>query len=278
MTRSIEQRLTKLESVALAQYIAGRAPHSAVIRAQVELGRLEDRLRTLRDRRAPLLARLNAELNRPQSAPIAWPISIEFSPLPLALDELRSTLLNDSPLLSVLSSVAKSEGANAGLAGKRPVPDLTLGVQYIITDDARAAGTPGSGDDAAMVSAAINLPLWFGGNRAEREQAKARHSAVKHDHEQLRNQLLAELEQVHFELRDAERRVELYAHTLLPKAHQALEVTENAFTTGGADFLDLMDSQRTLLEFALAHERALADRATRRAQLEQLVGLELTAD
>ena len=88
---------------------------------------------------------------------------------------------------------------------------------------------------------------------------------------------MASLERSHFELRDAERRVELYAYTLLPKARQSLEVTQNGFTSGDVDFLDLIDAQRTLLEFELAYERAQADRSTRRAKLEQIVGTDLDA-
>ncbi|MFT7698677.1 MAG: cobalt-zinc-cadmium efflux system outer membrane protein, partial [Candidatus Krumholzibacteriia bacterium] len=65
--------LTNFENVALAQYAAGKAPHSAIIRAQVELGRLEDRLRTLQDQRGPLSAALNSEINRPEYELIAWP-------------------------------------------------------------------------------------------------------------------------------------------------------------------------------------------------------------
>ncbi len=39
----------------------------------------------------------------------------------------------------------------------------------------------------------------------------------------------------------------------------------------------MIDAQRTLLEFELAYEKALADRSTKRAKLEQIVGTELNA-
>jgi outer membrane protein TolC len=270
--------LTNLESVALTQYTAGKAPHSAIIRAQVELGRLEDRLRTLRDQRVPILAALNAELNRPESTPIAWPDSIETSPLRLSQTELRNALLSENPQLAALSFLKEREAAAVKLAGRSPIPDLTIGAEYIDTGDARFPGILDSGNDAAIVKATINIPLWFGRYRAEKAQAEARLSATRNEHTQLQNRLLADLERVHFELRDAERRVDLYAYTLIPKARQSLEVTENAFTTGKADFLDLIDAQRTLLEFELSYERALTDRATRRAQLEQIVGTDLKAE
>ncbi len=269
--------LTNFENVALAQYSAGRAPHSAIIRAQVELGRLEDRLRTLRDQRVPLSTALNAEINRPEHEQIAWPDSVNNRPLQLSQKELRNALLNNNPQLASLSFLKERDAGAARLAGKGSLPDLTLGIDYIDTEKANYGDFPDSGKDAVIAKATINIPLWSGRTSAEKSQAAARLSATENEYLQLKNRLLANFERAHFELRDTERRVELYAYTLLPKARQSLEVTNNAFTTGEADFLDLIDAQRTLLEFELAYERALANRSTKRAKLEQIVGTELNA-
>ena len=266
--------LTDFENVALSRYAVGAAPHSAVIRAQVELGRLEDRLRTLIDQRTPILASLNAELNRPEYSPIAWPDSIDNGMLLLTQPELRDALLAKNPQLTSLSFTKEKNASAASLAGRSPLPDLTIGVEYIDTDEARFSGVSGSGQDALIAKATVNIPLWFGRYRAEKAQAVAQLSATENEYLHLKNNLLAAFERVHFELRDAERRVDLYAYTLIPKAHQSVEVTEDAFTAGEADFLDLIDAQRTLLEFELQHARALTDRATRLAKIKQIIGVD----
>ena len=61
----------------------------------------------------------------------------------------------------------------------------------------------------------------------------------------------------------------------MPKAEQNVKVTQLAFTSDKASFLDLIDTQRILLGFQLEHKRALADRAQRLAEIEMLVGGEL---
>lgn len=271
------QLMTYLEGVALAQYTAGKTPHASVIRAQVELGKLEDRLRTLRDQQRPVLASLNAELNRAPTAPIAWPDSVVFQDLPQSVEALSEELLGSNPRLAALRFMVEKESAAATLAGRSPLPDLTIGAEYVDTDESAFPNVPESGKDAAIAKATISIPLWFGKYKAEKAQANARRSASEREFTHLRNQLVAELERVHFELRDAERRVELYALTLLPKAQQSLEVTEDAFTAGDVTFLDLVDAQRTLLEFELAHERALAGRATKYAHLMKLIGRDTAA-
>ena len=81
-----------------------------------------------------------------------------------------------------------------------------------------------------------------------------------------------------FRFRDAERKIDLYRKTLLPKAGQSLEVTRQAFESGQVNFLDLVDAQRVLLEFRLSLERSLADRAQSLAELERLSGGELPVE
>jgi outer membrane protein TolC len=75
-----------------------------------------------------------------------------------------------------------------------------------------------------------------------------------------------------YRFRDADRKMDLYGDTLVPKATESLKVTEQSFRTGDASFLDLIDAQRTYLEFALAHQRALADHEQSLAKVEMLVG------
>lgn len=90
--------------------------------------------------------------------------------------------------------------------------------------------------------------------------------------------LAGELETALFEHRDARRRVELYRDTLIPRAEESLEASLGGFEQGRSDFLDLVDTQRTLLEFQLALERAHADRATSASRIEQLAGVPVSAD
>jgi outer membrane protein, heavy metal efflux system len=61
--------LQNIEEIARARLKSG-APQNAAVQAQVELGKLEDRLQTLEAMRLPLSAQLSAALNRPRNAPL----------------------------------------------------------------------------------------------------------------------------------------------------------------------------------------------------------------
>jgi outer membrane protein TolC len=121
----------------------------------------------------------------------------------------------------------------------------------------------------------INLPIWRNKYDAGVRQAKYRyHSALQKRQEQ-ENNLEAQLKYAWYHFRDAQRKINLYADALVPKAEQSLQVAESAFQAGQGSFTDLIDAQRILLEFQLVYERALSNHEQSLAKLEMLVGREI---
>jgi cobalt-zinc-cadmium efflux system outer membrane protein len=266
--------MANLESVARTKYEAASGRYADVIRAQVELGKLDDRLRSLQDLREPIVAQLNAALNRPSDAPLPWPTSLPKERIKPSDAELLSWLQNVNPeLQGMASQVSKAEDAIA-LARKDYYPDVMVGLNYIDTGRALMK-TSDSGKDPVIAMVSINIPLWLGKLRAAvREAQDQRQQAVSARSERL-NSLMAQAKLVLYKYRDADRKVGLYADTLLPKAQQSLETTETGYQAGTSTFLDLVDTERVLLEFELSEQRALADRAQRLAELESLMGREI---
>jgi outer membrane protein TolC len=69
--------------------------------------------------------------------------------------------------------------------------------------------------------------------------------------------------------------VELYRTTLLPQAEQSLRVAEAAYQSDRIDFLNLLDSDRTLVDFRLEYFRNLAEYGKNVAHLERALGVDL---
>ncbi len=267
--------LGQLESVARARYAVGSAPQSAVVKAQLELGRLEDRLNALRDLRRPRSARLRAALGAPgtpSSEPLPWP---KKAPGQEAVDvtseRLSGWLRETNPELRAAEAAVARAEAGVALAVRNGYPDVGIGLDYVFTDEARMGGAD-SGKNPFVAMFSVNLPLARGKYRAAERQAEAERAAAVGERADRENNLAAELQEALYSFRDAERKIGLYRDTLLPMARQSIEVARQSFETGRADFLDLIDAQRTLLEFELSHARARADRAVALAEIEMLVG------
>lgn len=264
VTESNVRLLSHLEEVGRTRYRGGTGEHAAVLKAQVELGRLADRRRSLRQQRRPASARLNAALGRTATAPIAVPDSLLMAALALDEEELKGRLLAANPTLQARQAQARAQSLGVELAGKRFYPDLTVSLDYIHIGD--------RGENPLIAMATVNLPLWRSAYEAEKRAAKLSHQAALQGVADEENRLVAELELALYKQRDAQSRRALYQDSLLPKAELMLSVTQRAFAAGRSDFLAVIDAQRTLLAFQLAYERAHTDQALHWAELEKLVG------
>lgn len=264
------------ESVARSKYKVGLKQHPDVIKAQVELGKLEDHLQTLREQIEPKEARLRALLNLPDTVAIPAPQSITVSEMPLIEDSVLAIITSHNPNLLALERIIESERAGERLAGKQTMPSFSISVDYIQTGEALNPDMSESGKDPWMIGASVSLPIWFGKNSARKGEAEARRRMAEYNLRDSENQLVAVSERLLFEYSDALRKTRLYRDGLVPKAEQSLNATYAAYQAGETDFLNVLDAQRQLLDFQLTVAREQARLATKRAQLEMLSGTELS--
>jgi len=265
------------EEVARTKYITSEASHPDVIRAQMELAVLEDKLVALEAMRGPIVARLNAALNRPAGSPLPWPDRGSYEAPTVERRQILAILERQNPQLQAMDFDLASARSRVALAKKKFYPDLAVGIDWIDTDDAAAAGVRDSGKDPVILMFSMNLPIWRKSYGAAELQARARARRLAHQKDDLANDLVARAERILYDFEDSGRKIRLYGGTLVPKAEELLGASEAAYTAGTVDFLALLDAEQTLLRFRLQNERALADREQKLAELEMLIGTELAA-
>ena len=206
------------ESVAQAKYRVGLKKHPDIIKAQVELGLLEDRLLTLQEQQAPAAARLRALLGVADSVSLPVPATLHVDEAPLLADSVINVILENNPDLQELQHVIEQADAGERFAAKQALPRFSVGVDYIRTGDALDPTMVESGKDPWMINASISLPIWFGKNGARKNEARARQRAAEYDRLDSENRLKAIAAGVLFEYRDALRKTRLYRDGLVPKS------------------------------------------------------------
>jgi cobalt-zinc-cadmium efflux system outer membrane protein len=271
VTEANVELLRQVEQIALAKFRVAGVSHPDVLRIQVEIGRLEDRRIRLEQLRPVRVAALNAVLNREPDAPVPWPETLPEPGWELDEDALADRLARANPTLLALDEEIERERSNAAAARKDGLPDFTLGLAYTVIGD-RGELISENGDDALLATVSVNVPLWREKYDAQVREALARRLAAAGARQDAENALEAELSRRVFELEDADRRESLYRDTLMPRAEEALTSTLAAFRTGTAGILEVLDVERTLLEFQLSLERSRADRAVAYAGLGRLLG------
>jgi len=263
------------EEVARTKYITAATGHPDVIRAQIEMARLEDRLKTLEELRKPIVARLNAVLNRQSLEMLPWPRKAQLRVAEVSREKMIELLRLKNPELEALDFELQAAKSKVDLAKKKFWPDVGVGVGWTDTRSAMNPGVSDSGKDPIILMFTMNLPIWREGYKAVELQAKANVRKASHQKREAENTIIALAERSLYDFEDSDRKRKLYGDVLIPKGEELLEASETAYKAGTIDFLSLINAQQKLLEFQLYYERAMTDNQQELARLEMLVGAEL---
>lgn len=263
-----------LEPVVQGRIRSG-AGQEDLLRLQVEIGRLEDDVASIAQRRSALSARLADAMNIPLEGAVAMLPLPELSvPSPSSHDiaALVEQALSSSPRLRLLERRLEAARAGEELTRFKRRPEFSAGIDYIDTGGALNGGTQGSGDDPLFVGLSLSLPVWASSySAAERE---ARHSirAARSRLDGARSTLSADINEEVYRVDDSQRRMKLYRESLVPRARESLQLTTVSYRAGSASVLDLLDSERALLEFELSYWRACREYLQGEARLTELLG------
>ena len=161
--------LRHFEEVARTKHMTTEAGHPDVIRAQVEIAKMEDVLRGLGQLREPTVSRLRTALTLPADTNLPWPKDEEFEVAALEYERLVNLLSQKNPELAGLNFEAMAAKSRIELAKKNFYPDIGVGVEW--TQFERSGGM--SGRDSVALMFQINLPLWRDSYSAGQRQAQA---------------------------------------------------------------------------------------------------------
>ena len=270
LTMENRDLLRELEPIVEEKVRAG-GEINALLRLKVEIGKVDDRLQSLTQKRVAQSAKLNELLALPKTDLLAWPQWAEPEPISLDGPSLARAIRANNPELQMLKRKIASAQARREIARLESYPDITFGINYIRVGDPEVNPmTPDAGQDPWGVTVALNIPIWFGKYDAARAEALASQRANENEYDNRLNALRAELSGSLARLEDANRRIELYGTELLGLAEQAVENTRNSYESGRTGILEVIDSERSLLDLQLLYWRAAADAWQQRVVIQTL--------
>ncbi|MFC1453939.1 TolC family protein [Verrucomicrobiota bacterium] len=254
--------LTDLEKIARAQNESGKVTLQDVLRAQIEEDRLATDIANLEDSFNPLLAQLKAALGLTAEQPDPpVPAHFESTPLDLTSDQLLTTAFVRNPRLKAMEAEVLRAEAVLGLAYKTRVPDFGLGLMA----DVKAAPV------MFRPLFGMTLPVWRDKIAAEIAGAQADKSAAKARLTEEQIMLTVDFAVKTFAFREISRNLKLLQEKLIHKARQSLEIARSGYSAGQIDFFNLIDAERTLLNFELAEVEARAQREIILAELSLII-------
>jgi outer membrane protein TolC len=202
-------------------------------------------------------------MGRRSDAPLNLPPNLP-EPRPVWADDARliAAAVDANPELGALARDVASRRDALELARMRFIPDVNPMAAF-------------TGSVSQMVGAMVVLPTMVPAIRASIEEARAMLRSTQATARQVRSDRAASFVAALYAMRNAEKLVALYRDTVLPKAEQALSSSRQAYAAGQVAFVELIDSQRTLLDVRLMIAQARVEREKRLAELESLAGIDV---
>jgi outer membrane protein, heavy metal efflux system len=132
-----------------------------------------------------------------------------------------------------------------------------------------------TGSMTQFIGATLVLPTELPKIRATIEESRADLRRVQAMRDQEHANTAAEYVAQIAALRDAERQIGFFEKSILPLAEQAISLSRQSYSAGSSGYLDLIDTQRTLLDVRLTLAEARALREKTLAEIERLAGADL---
>lgn len=267
LEQSNKQLLRTTAIATEAQSSAGGAGQQDLLKAKNELDMSANDLAATQSQLLSQRATINALLSRPADAPLPVPADLPASrPLVYGDAEVVELAAKQNPELRALADEIRGRSEGIKLAKLQYVPDFNLSL-----------GTDLAGVTQTFLGQATIPVLRHEALRAAVAQAEANLRAAEAMRRQAENDLAAQVVADIVTIRDADRQLDLFDHTLLPRARQVVNIGRSAYETSHASLLELLEEQRALI----ALERLVADlRITREknlAELESITTSDLTS-
>jgi len=264
--RIIEDRraaATQIEASARQRYSAGIGVQQDVLRAQVELARIDE----LKALQAATIASRAAELNRlvgaPQDRDIETPSRLPEEAAAPAVADLIAASAARSPELAASTQAIDTERIRVDLAKKNFLPDFSVNAGSMYR---------GSFEMGPMwqVGVGVSLPIWI--ERRQQNQLGEAQAVVRGrtaDKDTVALELELRTRERVAQLDAASRIAVLYRDKILPLDDLSLESALASYRAGKVPFITVLDALNTLYSDRAIYAGRLAESAKWRVAIDE---------
>jgi outer membrane protein, heavy metal efflux system len=258
--------------VASAMYRVGDGRQADVLRARVEIARMDEEVVRMDAMNEGAMARLAAAADLTYDALRGAPTLPAFPDTVPSREALIELALATRPMLAAGDADVQAARADAALARRELWPDLEVGVQY--GQRRMEMGTDRMG--SLMLGASI--PLFARSRQLRmREETAAMQAMAAAELESMRAETRSRVATAHAELASARRLAALYRTTVLPQADAATTSALASYRSGGVDFMTVIDNRMSVNRYRQELLALEAAEGRAWAELEMLVGRPLLA-
>ncbi len=266
--------LKSIAEVVRTKYSVNTASQQNLLKIELEITNVNDKLDQLSDQESSQLSILNSYLFKPAGSPLLINEDFKFDFLSITQVQLDSLAAEYRPFLKGINTAEKKAALQKSLAGYDYYPNFTVGVQYTQRD--RIAQTNMNLHDLVSLVVGISLPLNYGGKvSAKVEETESMEELYRQQYSASLQMLNAGFGSAVSKLNTIKKRIKLIEDGLYPQADQTLKAALAGYQVGKIDFINVVDSENKLYQIETGLYRLKANYLKEIASLEFLVGTKL---
>ncbi len=223
--------LNQILEVVKSKYEVSDASMQNIIKVEVELTRVTDKIEMLNGKENALVAEINSLLLRKENQSIDSENSSNYELNPIDFEPLLNSAINNQPNLKGIKFSEHKANLMEEQAEYEFYPNFNLGVQYSQRDNNKLTGMDYK--DFLSVVAGISLPINYGGKKtAKVNEAKYLQSLYQEAYQSSIQELSGSINIIQAKISELIARNKLNSNRLLPLAEQSLNVSLADFQVG----------------------------------------------
>lgn len=265
--REQKSLLQKASDLTETKYAVGNGVQSDVLKAQVEISRMDEMITPMTEMITSLTARINLLLDFPPDRPLGMPQDQGVENVPLSLEDIKKAAAENSPMVREASLMVEEGGKMVALARKELSPNFVVG-----------GGWEFKGRLPSMyeVMVGFEVPLYRRTKQAKMlEESLSRLESSKSGLASTKNDVTFMVTEDYLKARSAESLIKLYKEKIIPQASLTVESSLASYRVNKTDFLALLADINTYFSYQMAYYKELVELWSSIARLEEYSAKEI---
>lgn len=259
----LEQKalLQKALELTETKYAVGNGVQADVLKAKVEISKIEEMITPMTEMITSLNARINLLLDFPPDRPLGTPQDPEVENLPVSLEDIKKAAEASSPMIREASLMVDEGGKMVALARKELSPNFVVGGGWEFK---------GSLPSMYEVMVGLEIPLYRKTKQSKMlEESLSRLDSSKSGLASTKNDVTFMVTEDFLKARSAESLIRLYKDKIIPQASLTVESSLASYQVNKTDFLALLNDINTYFSYQMAYYRELSELWSSIARLEE---------
>jgi outer membrane protein, heavy metal efflux system len=258
--------LKDFQRIAETRYATGQGMQQDVIRAQLEVTAIMDRLAEEEQKKEVQASVINSLVGRNPLAPLGRPEELPRTTPAVTVDEMAAMAMEHSPMLQGKQRMVEQSREELSLSRREYLPDMVVSGGWFF----RGSEKP----DVWQASVMFKIPLYFWNTATGVNAASADLSAASYEYDAERLATLARVRSLYSTVKTAEHHIQLYEVAIIPEAKLSLQSATANYQVGKTNFMSLLESENMLLTYQLMEQEELVNLNKTMSMLGEITGEE----